>query len=74
MRLRPGILSLLSVVVVAVAWGISSFVVDPENIGARLALYSVGLLALVAAIVFGIVALVHRRAGRGGGSNTGPTG
>jgi hypothetical protein len=71
MRIRPGILSLVFGVVVLIAWGISSFVVDPENIGVRLALYALGLLALVFAIVFAIVALVRRRAGA---TNDGPAG
>lgn len=39
-------------------WGVSSFAVDPENIGGRLALYLLGILAILAAIVLLIVALV----------------
>lgn len=58
MRLRLGLLALLSLVVFAVAAGVSTFVVDPENIGARLALYALALLALIGALLFVVFALV----------------
>jgi hypothetical protein len=67
-------LSLLLLVVVLIAWGFSSFLVDPENIGVRLALYALGLLALLAAIVFAIVALVRRRARGADRTNSDPIG
>jgi hypothetical protein len=58
MRLRLGLLSVASLAVVAVSTAISSFVVDPENIGARLALYALAFLALLAAVLCGVFALV----------------
>lgn len=61
MRLRLG---LLAVVVVATA--ISSFVIDPENIGVRLALYALALVAAIGTIVFGIFAIVAPLFGRTG--------
>ena len=47
-----------------VAWGVSSFALDPENIGGRLALYVLGILAILAAIVLLILALVKRARAR----------
>ena len=64
MRLRLGLFALVSLGVVVLATAISSFVVDPENIGVRLALYGLALVAVIGAIVFGIAALVSGRAGR----------
>lgn len=58
MRLRLGVLALVSLAVFVVATGISTFVVDPENIGIRLALYALALLALIAVILLGVFALV----------------
>jgi hypothetical protein len=66
MRLRLGLFALVSLVVVVVATAISSFVVDPENIGVRLALYALALVAAIATIVFGIFAIVAPLFGRAG--------
>jgi hypothetical protein len=46
------------------AFALSSFVLDPENIGGRLALYLLGILAFLAAVVVLIVALVKRARSR----------
>jgi hypothetical protein len=64
MRLRLGLFALISLGVVVVAYAISSFVVDPENIGVRLALYALAFLAVISAIAFGIAALVSARGGK----------
>lgn len=66
MRLRLGLFALVSLVVVIVATALSSFVVDPENIGVRLALYALALVAAIATIVFGIFAIVSPLFGRAG--------
>lgn len=66
MRLRLGLFALLSLAVVVAAVAISSFVVDPENIGVRLALYALALVAAIAAIVFGVFAVVAPLFGRTG--------
>jgi len=59
---------LIAAVVLFLVWiatfAISSFVVDPENIGARLGLYLLGILAFLAAVVLVIVALVRRARAR----------
>ena len=47
-----------------VTWGVSSLALDPENIGGRLALYVLGILAILAAIVLLILALVKRARAR----------
>lgn len=70
MRLRLGLFALISVVVGLAAFGLSSFVVDPENIGVRLALYALVLLATVATILFVVFALVSPMFGRAGVSAT----
>jgi hypothetical protein len=57
MRLRLGLFALVSLVVVIVATALSSFVVHPENIGVRLALYALALVAAIATIVCGIFAV-----------------
>lgn len=44
-----------------VTWGIASLIIDPENLGGRLALYLTGILALVAGIVVLIIGFVRRR-------------
>jgi hypothetical protein len=66
MRFRLSILALLSLVVFAIAASVSSFVVDPENIGVRLALYGLALVALVGAIVLAVFAIIHPVFGRTG--------
>jgi uncharacterized membrane protein len=58
MRLRLGLFALISFVVVLAAIGLSSFVVDPENIGVRLALYGLALVAAIGTILFLIFALI----------------
>lgn len=64
MRLRLGLLAALSLVVVVVAAGSASFLVDPENIGVRLALYALAFLGLLGTILFGVFALVLPMFGR----------
>jgi uncharacterized membrane protein len=64
MRFRLGLVALISVVVFLAATGLSSFVVDPENIGARLALYGLALVAAICAILFAVFALVAPKFGR----------
>jgi len=66
MRLRLGLFALVSLVVVLVSAGLSSFVVDPENLGVRLALSALALLALIATILFAVFALVTPLFGRTG--------
>ncbi|GHF20540.1 hypothetical protein [Pseudolysinimonas yzui] len=70
MRLRLGLFALVSAVVALAAIGISSFVVDPENIGVRLALYALALLAIIATILFVVFAIVSPMFGRTGVSPT----
>ena len=43
-----------------VSFALSSFALDPENIGGRLALYLPGILAFITAVVLLIIALVKR--------------
>ena len=50
--------------VLIVTFALSSFVLDPENIGGRLGLYLLGILSLLAAIVLVIVAAVKRARAR----------
>jgi hypothetical protein len=69
MRLRLGFFALISLVVALAAFGLSSFVVDPENIGVRLALYGLALLAVIGTIVFLVFALVAPLFGRTGVSS-----
>jgi hypothetical protein len=66
MRLRLGLFALVSAAVFVAAAGISSFVVDPENIGVRLALYGLGLIAAIGAILFLVFAIVAPMFGRTG--------
>jgi hypothetical protein len=66
MRLRLGLFALTSFVVFLVSAGVSSFVVDPENIGVRLALYVVALLALIGTVVLTVFAIVYPLFGRSG--------
>lgn len=66
MRLRLGLFALISLVVVVAAAGVSSFVVDPENIGVRLALYALALVAAIATILFAVFAIVSPMFGRTG--------
>jgi hypothetical protein len=66
MRLRLGLLALVSLIVFLIAAGISSFVVDPENIGVRLALYALALLAAIGFILFTVFAIVFPIFGRTG--------
>jgi len=58
MRLRLGLLAVLSLAVVVVAAGSATYAVDPENIGVRLALYTLAVLGLLGAILFGVFAVV----------------
>ena len=51
-------------VVFLATFAVSSFVLDPENIGGRLGLYLLGILSLATAIVLVIVALVKRARAR----------
>ncbi len=64
MRLRLGLLAVLSLAVFALAAATSTFVVDPENIGVRLALYALALLAAIGALLFAVFAIVHPVFGR----------
>jgi hypothetical protein len=66
MRLRLGLFALVSAAVFVAAAGISSFVVDPENIGVRLALYGLALIAAIGAILFLVFAIVAPLFGRTG--------
>jgi len=66
MRLRLGLFALTSFLVFLISAGISSFVVDPENIGVRLALYVLALLALIATVLFTVFAIVFPLFGRTG--------
>jgi hypothetical protein len=66
MRLRLLVFALVSLGVFLLSAGVSSFVVDPENIGVRLALYVVALLALIALILFVVFAIVTPLFGRTG--------
>lgn len=63
MRLRLGVFALVSLVVFLASAGVSSFVVDPENIGVRLVLYTIALLAAIATILFTVFAFVSPRFG-----------
>ena len=51
-------------VVFLATFAVSSFVLDPENIGGRLGLYLLGILSLATAIVLVIVAIVKRARAR----------
>ena len=51
-------------VVFLATFAVSSFLLDPENIGGRLALYLLGIASLAAAIVLVIVAIVKRARAR----------
>lgn len=59
---------LIATVVLFLVWiatfAISSFVLNPENIGGRLGLYLLGILSFLAAVVVLIVALVKRARSR----------
>jgi hypothetical protein len=66
MRLRLGLFALISFVVVILAIALSSFVVDPENIGVRLALYALALVAVFGVILFSIFAIIAGRSDRTG--------
>ena len=66
MRLRLGLFALISLVVAVAASGLSSSVVDPENIGVRLALYALALVAAIGMILFAVFAIVAPRFGRTG--------
>jgi len=66
MRLRLGLFALLALLVFLVSAGASSFVVDPENIGVRLALYALALLALIGTVLFTVFAIVFPLFGRTG--------
>ena len=66
MRLRLGLLAVVSLVVFLVSAGVSSFVVDPENIGVRLALYALALLALIGMVLFTVFAIAFPLFGRTG--------
>jgi len=66
MRLRLGLFALVSFLVFLASAGVSSFVVDPENIGVRLVLYVIALLAAIATIVLAVFAIVAPLFGRTG--------
>ena len=66
MRLRLGLFALISLVVFLLAAGVSTFAVDPENLGIRLALYAVALLALIGTILFAVFAIIFPIFGRTG--------
>jgi len=66
MRIRLAVFALVALVIAVLAAGISSFLVDPENLGVRLALYAVALLAIIAAILFTVFAIVTPLFGRTG--------
>jgi len=66
MRLRLGLLALACLFVFLISAGVSSFVVDPENIGVRLALYALALLALIGFVLFTVFAIVFPLFGRAG--------
>lgn len=66
MRLRLGVFAVLSLAVFLVSAGVSSFVVDPENLGVRLALYALALIGLIGAVLFTVFALVFPLFGRTG--------
>ena len=66
MRLRLGLLALASLLVFLISAGVSSFVVDPENIGVRLALYALALLALIGVVLFTVFTIVFPLFGRTG--------
>ena len=48
-----------------VSFALSSFALNPENLGGRLGLYLLGILAFLAAVILVIVALVKRARARG---------
>jgi membrane protein DedA with SNARE-associated domain len=52
--------AVVSFVVFLLTWAVSSFVLNPENIGGRLGLYLLGILAFLAGVVLLIVFLVRR--------------
>lgn len=58
------IATLVLAVVFLASFALSSFALDPENIGGRLALYLLGILSFLAAVVLVIVALVKRARAR----------
>lgn len=66
MRTRLAVLALVSLAVGGVAAGVASFVVDPENLGVRLALYVLALLAAIGVVLFTVFALVAPLFGRTG--------
>jgi hypothetical protein len=66
MRIRLGIFAVVSFVVFVVSAGLASFAVDPENLGIRLALYALALLAAIATILFTVFAIVTPLFGRTG--------
>ena len=66
MRLRLGLFAVISFVVFLISAGISSFVVDPENLGIRLALYVLARLALIGTVLFTVFAIVFPLFGRTG--------
>ncbi len=60
---RNSVIGAIAGVLVFVAAVVLASVIDPENIGGRLALYGLALVALVVAIVLVVVALVRRARG-----------
>lgn len=66
MRLRLGVFAVLSLAVFLVAAAVSTFVVDPENLGVRIALYVLALIGLIGALLFAVFALVFPIFGRTG--------
>src|SRR5690606_12956717 len=66
MRLRLALWAFVSFGVVLVSGGASSFLVDPENLGVRIALYAIALFAFVASVVLAIFAIAFPLFGRVG--------
>jgi len=61
MRSRLGVFALVWLGIFLAGMAAGSFLVDPENIGARLALYALAFVGLLGALIFGVAALVQRR-------------
>lgn len=62
---RKLVITAVSLFLVWIAtFALSSFALDPENIGGRLGLYLLGILSFLAAVIVLIVALVKRARSR----------
>lgn len=60
--------SIIGFAVFVLTWAISSFALNPENIGGRLGLYLLGILGFLAGVVLLIIALVRRSRSRSAAS------